>query len=241
MHVPPFRATLISAVCLGLAGCHPPAAPPAQAPQAMPVQVQPVSLSPVPIGDTYVATIKSRRSSTMQPQVDGNLTRIFVTSGQAVKAGQVLMQIDPLKQVAAVQTQQGLEQQQKALYQYNQAEVERQRKLYEAGITSRQVYDQAIQAFQNSKGAFDSSAAGTNTQRQQLAYYQIRAPFAGIVGDIPVHIGDYVSTTTVLTTVDEDKDLEAYIYLPTERSTQVHMGSRSICSIPRALCWRIRR
>ncbi len=220
-----FRATLLgAAACLTLAGCHPPAAPPAQAPQAMPVQVQPVSLSPVPIGDTYVATIKSRRSSTMQPQVDGNLTRIFVTSGQAVKAGQVLMQIDPLKQVAAVQSQQGLEQQQKALYQYNEAEVERQKKLYEAGITSRQVYDQAVQSFQNSKGAFDSSAAGTNTQRQQLAYYQIRAPFAGIVGDIPVHVGDYVSASTMLTTVDEDRDLEAYIYLPTERATQVHMG-----------------
>lgn len=219
------RAALLSAAaCLALTGCKPPAAPQAPPPQAMPVAVQPVSLSPVPVGDTYVATIKSRRSSTMQPQVEGNLTRIFVTSGQAVKAGQVLMQIDPLKQVAAVQTQQGLEQQQKALYQYNQAEVERQKSLYDAGITSRQVYDQAVQSFQNSKGAFDSSSAGTNTQRQQLAYYQIRAPFAGIVGDIPVHVGDYVSPTTMLTTVDEDRDLEAYLYLPTERAAQVRTG-----------------
>ncbi|MDW5266526.1 MULTISPECIES: efflux RND transporter periplasmic adaptor subunit [Acidobacteriaceae] len=210
-------------VCL-FAGCKSAPPPVAAAPQAMPVKVSPVTLSPVANGDTYVATIKSRRSATMQPQVDGNLTRIFVKSGDAVKAGQLLMQIDPLKQVATVQQQQGTEAQKKAVYQYNQADVERQRKLYEAGVTSKQAYDQAVQAYQNSKGDFDSSTAQTDTAKQQLAYYQIRAPFAGIVGDIPVHLGDYVSATTMLTTVDENADLEAYIYIPTERSSQVKLG-----------------
>ncbi|CAN5578695.1 efflux RND transporter periplasmic adaptor subunit [soil metagenome] len=200
------------------------AAPPPAAPQAMPVQVAAVTLSPVPASDTYVATIKSRRSATMQPQVDGNLTRIFVKSGDAVKAGQVLMQIDPLKQLAAVQSQQGTESQKKAVYQYNQSEVERQRKLYESGVTSKQSYDQAVQAYENAKADLESSSALTNTQKQQLAYYQIRAPFSGIVGDIPVHLGDYVSSTTLLTTVDENADLEAYIYVPTERAGQLRQN-----------------
>ena len=61
-------------------------------------------------------------------------------------------------------------------------------------------------------------------RQQQLAYYEIRAPFAGVVGDIPVHLGDYVSPTTLLTTVDENADLEAYIYVPTERATQIRTG-----------------
>ena len=219
--------TLPLAVCAGvclLAGCKSAPPPVAAAPQAMPVKVAPVTLAPVANTDTYVATIKSRRSATMQPQVDGNLTRIFVKSGDVVKAGQVLMQIDPLKQFATVQQQQGTEAQKKAVYQYNQGEVERQRKLFEAGVTSKQAYDQAVQAYQNSRGDFDSSVAQTNTQKQQLSYYQIRAPFAGIVGDIPVHLGDYVSATTILTTVDENADLEAYIYIPTERASEVKVG-----------------
>jgi RND family efflux transporter MFP subunit len=190
----------------------------------MPVQVAPVSLSPVPSSDTYVATIKSRRSATMQPQVEGNLTRILVKSGDVVKAGQLLMQIDPLKQVATVQSQQGTEAQKRAVFQYNQSEVERQRKLYEAGVTSKQAYDQAVQAFENAKGDLEANAALTNTQKQQLAYFQIRAPFDGVVGDIPVHLGDFVTTTTLLTTVDENADLEAYIYIPTERATQIRTG-----------------
>jgi RND family efflux transporter MFP subunit len=214
--------SLTFGACL-LAGCTKPAPPPPQM-QATPVQVQAVSLAPVPNADTYVSTIKSRRSSTMQPQVDGNLTKIYVHSGQVVKAGQVLMQIDPLKQVATLQSQQGTQAQKNALYQYNQSEVERQKKLYEAGVTSKQSYDQEIQAFENAKADYNSSVALTATQKQQLAYYEIRAPFSGIVGDVPVHVGDYVSPTTVLTTVDENADLEAYIYIPTDRAGQVRMG-----------------
>ena len=209
---------------LGLAaGCSKPAAPPA-APQAMPVQVQPVTLNSIPASDTYVSTIKSRRSATLQPQVDGNLTRILVKSGDAVKAGQLLMQIDPLKQVATVESQQGTEQQQKATFQYNQADLARQEQLYKDGIISKQAYDQAVQSFENAKAGLASASALTTTQKQQLSYYQIRAPFAGIVGDIPVHLGDYVSSTTLLTTVDENADLEAYIYIPTDRAAEVHNG-----------------
>ena len=206
-------------------GCSKKAAPAAApAMQAMPVMVQPVTLTSVPSTDIYVATIKSRRSATIQPVVDGNLTKILVKSGDPVKAGAVLMQIDPLKQEATVEAQQATEQQQRAVYQYNETDLARQTQLYKDGIISKQAYDQATQAFTNAKAALDSAVAQTRTQREQLAYYQIHAPFDGIVGDIPVHLGDYVSSTTTLTTVDEDKDLEAYIYLPTEREAEARTG-----------------
>ena len=214
--------SVCAAACL-VAGCKP-APPPPPPPQAMPVQVASVTLSPVPKSDTYVATIKSRRSSTMQPQVDGNLVKIFVHSGDLVKPGQVLMRIDPLKQVATVQSQQGTQSQKKAVYDYSKIELDRQKQLFESGVVSRDAYDQATQAYQNAKGDYESNAALTDTQKQQLAYYDIRAPFTGIVGDIPVHLGDYVSPTTLLTTVDENADLEAYIYVPTERAGVVRRG-----------------
>src|SRR4029077_7815260 len=98
---------LIGLMVMGLAvvGCQKKAAPPAQAGggmQAMPVQTAVISLAPVPQSSEYVATIKSRRSATLQPQVDGRLTEIGVRSGDRVKAGQVLMAIDPLHQQASV-------------------------------------------------------------------------------------------------------------------------------------------
>jgi RND family efflux transporter MFP subunit len=213
---------------MGLAatGCQKkPAAPPAGAGmQGMPVQTVAVTLSPVPQSSEYVATIKSRRSATLQPQVSGVLTEISVRSGDHVKAGQPLMNVDPQHQIAAVESARATERQKKALYDYNSLEIERQRKLFEAGVTSRDAYDQAQQSHDNAKADYESAAGLRKTQEEQLAYYTIRAPFDGVVGDIPVHVGDYVSPATMLTTVDEYKDLEAYIYVPTERSGQVRLG-----------------
>lgn len=196
--------------------------------QGMPVQTTVVTMAPVPQSNEYVATIKSRRSATLVPMVQGTLTQIRVTSGDYVKAGQVLMEIDPRLQMATVASARATEQQKKAVYDYNVIEVERQRKLFEAGVTSRDVYDQERQAFENSKADYESAVETRKTQEEQLSYYTIRAPFDGVVGDIPVHVGDLVSPVlspaTVLTTVDENRDLEAYIYIPTERSSQVRNG-----------------
>ncbi|MHB1023079.1 MAG: efflux RND transporter periplasmic adaptor subunit [Acidobacteriaceae bacterium] len=205
-------------------GCSKPAVQAQQQMQAMPVQVSAISLSPVPTSDTYVSTIKSRRSATLQPQVDGNLTQIYVHSGDRVRRGQPLMDIDPQKQIATVQAQKATVQQNYATYHYNDVEVERQRKLFQAGITSRDAYDQAEQAYQNSKAAYESAQAALKTQEEQLKYFHITAPFDGMVGDIPVHVGDYVSASTMLTTVDENTQLEAYTYIPTERASEIRRG-----------------
>ena len=214
---------LVTLVLIGSSGCtRTEAKPPAQ--QALPVRVVSIDLSPVPRQDEYVATIKSRRSASIQPQVDGALVRILVKSGDHVRAGQVLMSIDPLKQQATVDQQRSTEQQKKAIFEYNQQEVARQRGLYEGGVTSKQNYDYAVQAFENSKADWDSAKAARATQERQLAYYNLTAPFAGIVGDIPVHVGDYVSPQTLLTTVDENAELEAYVYIPTERAADIRMS-----------------
>jgi RND family efflux transporter MFP subunit len=135
-----------------------------------------------------------------------------------------MMNIDPRQQQASVESARATERQKKALYDYNVSEIERQRKLFEAGITSRDVYEQAQQTYANTKADYESAVGLRKTQQEQLAYYTIRAPYAGVVGDIPVHVGDYVAPATMLTTVDENKDLEAYIYIPTERSGQVRLG-----------------
>ncbi|MDT7815405.1 MAG: hypothetical protein QOJ51_6105 [Acidobacteriaceae bacterium] len=214
-----FGATLM------VVSCTKPVADPAAARgQAMPVQTITVKAADVPQSDDYVATIKSRRSATLTPQVDGNLTKILARSGDRVKAGQVLMVIDPIKQQATFDAQAATENQKLAVYQYNQVQVERQRKLFSAGVTSRDALDQAEQAYRNSKADYESSTASRQTQASQLGYYQIRAPFDGVVGDIPVHVGDHVSSTIPLTTVDENRDFEAYIYIPSERAAQVRRG-----------------
>jgi RND family efflux transporter MFP subunit len=211
---------------LAVIGCQKSQQPPAAAAgmQAMPVKTVAVALAPVAQSNEYMATIKSRHSATLQPQVEGRLTQIRVKSGDRVTSGQDMMVIDPLHQSSTVESQRATERQKKALFDYTSLQLERQRKLFDAGVTSRDVFDQAQQAFDNSKADYESALATRKMQEEQLAYYTIRAPFDGVVGDIPVHVGDYVTSSTILTTVDRAGDLEAYIYLPTERSVEARMG-----------------
>ncbi len=162
--------------------------------------------------------------TTTEAKPGASQARILVKSGDHVRAGQMLMTIDPLKQQATVDQQRSTEAQKKAIFEYNQLELERQRGLYQGGVTSKQNYDYAVQALDNSKADWESAKSARVTQERQLAYYNLTAPFGGIVGDIPVHVGDYVSPQTLLTTVDENAELEAYIYIPTERASEIRMG-----------------
>ncbi|HEY6936822.1 MAG TPA: biotin/lipoyl-binding protein, partial [Terriglobales bacterium] len=73
-----------------------------QAPPPPQVKVMPAELRTVEESSEYVATIKSRNSATIQPQVEGQITKIFVRSGERVRAGAPLLEIDPLKQRATV-------------------------------------------------------------------------------------------------------------------------------------------
>jgi RND family efflux transporter MFP subunit len=220
-----FAGGAVLCVVLIVSGCNKPAAQAAGgAPPPTPVQTVTISDTPVPKSDEYTATIKSRQSATLTPQIDGNITAILAKSGDRVKAGQVLIEVDPQKQKATLESQVATERQKKALYDYNTIEIDRQRKLFAAGVTSRDALDQAEQNYTNSKSDYESAVSLRETQEKQLDYYHIRAPFDGIVGDIPVHLGDYVSTTTMLTTVDANRDYEAYIYVPTERTSEVRDG-----------------
>lgn len=192
--------------------------------QALPVKTAVVSLQSVAEGSDYVATVKSRRSAILQPQVSGRLMGITTRSGDHVRSGQVMMQIDSQVQKATVQALKATELQKKTVFDFNGIESERQRKLFDAGITSRDSFDQAQQGYNSAKADYEAAIASRKTQEEQLTYYTVRAPFDGIVGDIPVHVGDYVTSSTELTTVDDTGGLEAYIYLPTERGADARMG-----------------
>ena len=153
--LPFWTRSCLPLMLLLLSACAKQAAP-APAPQALPVQTETIAAAAVPQYDEYVSTIKSRRSATINPQVDGNLVKIYVRSGDRVRTGQLLMEIDPAKQEATVSSSRATEQQKLAVFEYNQIEVQRQRKLFEQGVTSRDAFDQAEQAYKNSE-------AGTRT------------------------------------------------------------------------------
>lgn len=191
----------------------------------MPVQIAVVRLEQVSDGTEYLATLRSLNSSVLQPQVEGQVTSIAVKAGQRVQRGQVLLRIDPDKQQAAVSTQEASSRSRRVDVELARVDLERKRRLAAEGVISKQELDRAVAAFEASKAELEATQASTSEQRQQLNYFTIRAPFAGVVGDIPVRVGDRVSPATEVATVDTGAGLEAYLYVPAERAKDVKVGS----------------
>jgi RND family efflux transporter MFP subunit len=190
------------------------------------VPVKTVVIQPVPITDAseYLATLKSRHSTALNPQVEGQVTQILVKSGNRVTAGTPLMQIDPLKQQATVGSQEAARAAQLANVHFAQIQWERVKKLYDAGVVSKQDFDQAQTSLDTAKQQLRSLDAQVRQQQVELHYYRVVAPTDGIVGDIPVRIGERVTTSTLLTTVDEPGSLELYVSVPVERSKDLRLG-----------------
>jgi RND family efflux transporter MFP subunit len=198
--------------------------PQAGGPGAMPVKV--LDAQPVAVQDAteYVAMVKSRDSAVMMPQVEGQIVQISVHSGSRVAAGAELMEIDPLKQQATVKSQESARAAQQANLSLAKQQYDRAQGLYSAGVVSKQDLDQAKSAMDAAQAQMDSLGAQVREQEVQLHYYKVVAPRDGIVGDIPVRVGDRVTTTTQLTTVDQPGSLEVYVYVPIEHSAQLKMN-----------------
>ncbi len=198
--------------------------PQADAPPAIPVKVIEAKALPISDATEYVATLKSRDSAVIMPQVEGYITTIFVHSGDRVSAGTSLMEIDPLKQQATVKSQEGARAAQQATLNWTKQQYDRAQGLAAAGVVSKQDLDQARAAMDSAQAQMDALDAQVREQQVQLRYYKVVAPWSGIVGDIPVRVGDRVTTTTQLTTVDQPGSLEAYVYVPIEHSGQLKMN-----------------
>jgi len=190
------------------------------------MDVKTVTLAPKPIPQTseFVATIKSLRSTNIQPQVDGFVRQIMVKSGDRVRAGQPLVQIDPDKQQATVATTQSQRAARDADLAFARQQLARMQKLFDAGAVSRQELEQAETNVKTAEAQLEAVASQIREGQVQLQYYRVTAPADGVVGDIEIRQGDRVTQQTLITTIDAPEGLEAYVNVPLERATQLRLG-----------------
>ena len=191
-----------------------------------PATVKLAAVAPTNIEDAteYVAMLKSLHSTTIQPQIEGQITQIYVKSGDHVTTGEPLIQIDPQRQEAAVSSQEAERAAREAAVNFARQQQARASELFAAGAISKQELEQAETSLRTAEASLKALQAQVQQQQVQLRYYTISAPTAGIVGDIPVRIGNQVTTATLLTTVDQNETLEVQVSVPIERARELKNG-----------------
>jgi RND family efflux transporter MFP subunit len=221
---PSIGALALAALAAGACGSG--SAPAQGAGGPPPSAVTIVTLAPAPLEETseFIATLRSLRSTTVQPEVEGFVTRILVKSGERVRAGTPLVQINQARQEAAVSSTEANRAGTEADVQFWRQQVKRLAALVEAGAVSKAEFDQAQSSLNTAEARLAALDAQVRQGRVELQFYRVTAPQAGTVGDFPVRVGDRVTTSTVITTIDEKESLEAYIQVPLDRSPHLKLG-----------------
>jgi RND family efflux transporter MFP subunit len=199
---------------------------PAGAGAPPPTDVKTITLAtrPVARSSEFIATIRSLESTTIQPQVEGFARRIFVRSGDRVRRGQPLVQIDPEKQQASVSTWESTRAAREADVGYAKQQLDRMQTLHSAGAVSRAELEQAETAYKTAQAQLNAIQSQIRESQVELQYYRVTAPMAGIIGDIPIREGDRVTPSTLITTIDAGRGLEVYVNVPLERAVDLRPG-----------------
>jgi RND family efflux transporter MFP subunit len=191
---------------------------------AFPVQVEVVKPRPVASTSSYVASIQSLHSLVVTPLVGGIIRQIFVNSGEAVKRGAPIAQIDPTLQAATVANLENSQASLRATAVFDRQQLRRAEALYEEKIGTEQDLQQAQSTYSAAEAQLQSLEAQIRQAKVTLSYFRVTAPRDGIVGDIPVKVGDQVTTATELTTLDAPQGLQLYVQVPTEDASRLRVG-----------------
>ena len=188
-----------------------------------------------------VGTLRSRQSTQLGPQVSGQVEEVLVDVGDRVKAGQVLVRIDPtlfeieVQQFqAAVETARGALASAEADVQFAQREVPRQLELFNRNAASPKEKDDATTAYERVIGTRDEKKGELGEAQQRLRYgqrqldeTQIRAPYDGTITRRMVDPGQPASANPVtnLVEVQETGVLYLEFSLPQELLATIAPGT----------------
>jgi RND family efflux transporter MFP subunit len=163
-------------------------------------------------GETLVAlgTAKATRSITLFPQVTGMVAEISFTPGEAVEAGDVLIRLDSDEQQVAVDRA-------RIALQQAEAAVERSATLAESKTISPVALSDAETTAQLAEVELRSAAI-------ELERRSIAAPFAGFTGLTDLSLGDLVSSTTPVTTLDDLSTIRVGFEVPERWAGRITQG-----------------
>ncbi|NEQ50355.1 MAG: efflux RND transporter periplasmic adaptor subunit [Leptolyngbya sp. SIO3F4] len=215
---------------------------------------------------SFVGTLDAQAGVVLQPEANGRIIRIYVSSGDRVAVGDPIMELSAdrsqaelsaaLASISAAQSArdnaraqlQSLVAQRiriEADVKLQNTEFARTKRLVDAGAQSQQELDEverdrdaaiasldaakeeigAAQASLAQADAFlEQSQATADATREDLLDKTVTAPIDGVVGDIPVELGDYVQPGGTLTTITQNETLELEIDIPAEQIGKIRLG-----------------
>jgi len=172
----------------------------------------------VPANYVTSGAVTSDHRVSISSRLSGYIRDLNVREGDSVKAGQILVRVDPTDaKQALIQAEADLAD--------AKADMQRYDELVQAGAVTPQQADKA-------KLRFDVAASQVKQARNQLSYAEVRSPVDGVVVEKRLSQGDLASPGIPLLTLEDPTSLLVETYVSESFVSRIHEGDTVDLEIP---------
>ena len=165
----------------------------APAPQAAPVSVAKVEQRDTMIWNEFSGRLEAVERVEIRSRVAGAVQAVHFREGSLVKAGDLLITIDPAPYAAEVERLKAQVVAAEARVALTKSDLDRARQLANSPALSQRDLDQRLNASREAEANLGSARAALQSAQLNLDYTQVRAPVSGRVGRLEITIGNLIS------------------------------------------------
>ncbi|HMM72869.1 MAG TPA: efflux RND transporter periplasmic adaptor subunit [Rhodocyclaceae bacterium] len=202
-------------------------------------QTPPQPLKAIPAAATastpasaFDGVVEAVRQTVIAAQVPGAVIQLDAKVGDRVKAGQVLLRIDARAAEQSATASDAQVQAARASLELATKDFERQQRLFQKNYISQAAMERAESAFKSAQAQANALLAQASASRTQSGYHVVRAPFAGVVSEVPVSLGDMAMPGRPLLTVYDPTTLRVTAAVPQSVAARMPADSKLRIELP---------
>ncbi len=176
---------------------------------------------------TLPGTVEAETATTVASTIEGLVVEFPAREGMRVRAGDVLAKLRTVTKELDLEAQRAALREAEARLKLAEANSLRAQELYEAGVISRQQFDDAQSEFTAWQGRTDNLKAAIARLEDDLERMTIRAPFSGVVVRERTEVGQWVGEGGPVVEMVALDIVEIRVEVPERYYRMLRVGSRA--------------
>ena len=197
------------------------------APKPPVVKVQQVTLSNTAVEENYSGVVRGRYETNLSFQVGGKIISRDVQIGSVVKAGEILMTLDPKDVVEQSNSAEAQVASSLAQLKLAKANLERYTELFKSEAIAAAVLDQYKTQFDAAQAAYDAAVAQAKQTKNALGYTHLTADADGVISAVNAEVGQVVAAGQTVLTLVQTNEFEVVVNVPENKISAVQIGQRA--------------
>ena len=180
----------------------------------------------------FDGAVEAVRQTVIAAQVSGAVVQLDAKVGDRVKAGQVLLRIDARTADQTATASQAQVQAARASLDVASKELARQQQLFQSNFISQAALDRAESEFKATQAQVNAQVAQAGAAQTLTGLHVVRAPYDGVIAEVPVAQGDMALPGRPLLTVYDPSALRITAAVPQTVATQIVSGQVLRAELP---------